>query len=267
MPSPHNPRRRTALGAAAGLAAMIPLAATRSGSARAAESPPTANAADERRILDVLDDVYRKHRYLSVPPEDGRLLRVLAESIGARQVVEIGTSTGYSGLWLLLALARTDGRLTTYEIDPQRHALARANFGRAGVLKFASLVPGDAHSEIARLKDPIRSAFPRRGQGRLSRLPAETARAGASRRTDRGTQHELAASRSGLRQSRDHRSRAGNHIPQHARRRRRRDAQEASGRVKKHWGSGGAAGNAEAERSTFRFRRAPLAARRPATDG
>ncbi len=159
MPSPHNPRRRTALGAAAGLAAMIPLAATRSGSARAAESPPTANAADERRILDVLDDVYRKHRYLSVPPEDGRLLRVLAESIGARQVVEIGTSTGYSGLWLLLALARTDGRLTTYEIDPQRHALARANFGRAGVLKFASLVPGDAHSEIARLKDPIDLLF------------------------------------------------------------------------------------------------------------
>ena len=159
MPSPHNPRRRVALGAATSLAAMIPLAATPGGSAHAAARPPTANAPDERLILDVLDDVYRRHRYLSVPPEDGRLLRVLAESGGARQVVEIGTSTGYSGLWLLLALARTGGRLTTYEIDPQRHALARANFERAGVSRFASLVLGDAHNEIAKLKDPIDLLF------------------------------------------------------------------------------------------------------------
>ena len=81
------------------------------------------NSAEERRVLAVLEDVYRNHRYLSVPEEDGRLLRILAESIGAKHVVEVGTSTGYSGLWILLALMRTGGRLTTYEIDRGRHEL------------------------------------------------------------------------------------------------------------------------------------------------
>ena len=54
---------------------------------------------------------------MSVPQEDGRLLRLLAESIGAKQVVELGTSHGYSGIWFCLALRTTGGRLTTCEID------------------------------------------------------------------------------------------------------------------------------------------------------
>lgn len=125
---------------------------TRPGSPRAA-SPA------ERRILDVLDDVYLNHRYLSVPEEDGRLLRLLAESSGARNAVEIGTSTGYSGLWLLLALAKTGGRLTTFEIDRGRHEMARRHFERAGVAGSTLLVLGDAHREVARLRDPIDLLF------------------------------------------------------------------------------------------------------------
>ncbi len=155
MAKPRSSGRRAALGAAA-LAAVATLVQARvGGPARA----PRAGSAGERRILEVLDDVYRHHRYLSVPEADGRLLRVLAESVGARNVVEIGTSTGYSGLWLLLALSGTGGRLTTFEIDRGRHETARANFERAGVLRQATLVLGDAHAQVARLKDPIDLLF------------------------------------------------------------------------------------------------------------
>jgi len=115
--------------------------------------------ADEKRALEVLEDVYRNHRYLSVPEEDGRLLRILAESIGAKHAVELGTSTGYSGLWILLALAKTGGRLTTYEIDRDRHEMARRNFERAGLLRQATLVLGDAHAEVTKLKGPVDLVF------------------------------------------------------------------------------------------------------------
>jgi len=117
------------------------------------------NTPDEKRVLGVLDGVYRNPRYLRVPKEDGRLLRILTESIGAKHVVELGTSTGYSGLWLLLALAKTGGRLTTYEIDRGRHEMARQNYERAGLLKHATLVLGDAHAELAKLKDPVDLVF------------------------------------------------------------------------------------------------------------
>lgn len=126
---------------------------------RTLERAPLGDTADEKRALAVLDDVYRNHRYLSVPEEDGRLLRILTESIGAKQVVEVGTSTGYSGLWILLALAKTGGRLTTCEIDRGRHETARQNFERAGLLKHATLVLGDAHAEITKLKDAIDLVF------------------------------------------------------------------------------------------------------------
>jgi len=159
MSRPHNPARRIALGTAVGLTAMIPLAAAQGRHAPATEGPPMAKSAVEHRILEVLDDVYRNHRYLSVPLEDGRLLRMLAESVGANHVVEIGTSTGYSGLWLLLALAKTGGRLTTFEIDLQRHAMARANYERAGVAQLATLVLGNAHAEVTKLKEPIDLLF------------------------------------------------------------------------------------------------------------
>ena len=119
------------------------------------ERPPLAASAGERRILAALDEVYRNHRYLSVPEPDGRLLRILEESIGARHVVELGTSTGYSGLWILLGLAKTGSRLTSYEIDRGRHEMARSNFEKAGVLARVPLVLGDAHAEVTKLKEPI----------------------------------------------------------------------------------------------------------------
>jgi len=122
--------------------------------------PPVAKTEAEKRILGVLDQmVAAREVYLDVGAENGRMLRLLAESAGAKNVVEIGTSTGYSGLWLCLALQNTGGRLTTFEIDPTRAAQARKHFEQAGVDGRVTVVLGDAHETVKRLKDPIDVLF------------------------------------------------------------------------------------------------------------
>ncbi len=129
--------------------------------APAREGPPTAADETEAKILAVLQDMYQNQRQgmMNVPPEDGRLLRVLTEATNAKTVVEIGTSNGYSGIWFCLALRTTGGRLITHEIDARRAALARENFKRVGVSHMVTLVEGDAHVEVAKLKDPIDILF------------------------------------------------------------------------------------------------------------
>jgi len=124
------------------------------------EYPPLANGDAEKRILATISEVVQKGElYANVPAIDGRMLRVLAETTNARQVLEIGTSTGLSGLWFLLALRTTGGRLTTLELDPQRAALARAHFKKAGVDALVTLIEGDAHQNIAQVKGPLDIVF------------------------------------------------------------------------------------------------------------
>ncbi|OGA34355.1 MAG: hypothetical protein A3G80_03825 [Betaproteobacteria bacterium RIFCSPLOWO2_12_FULL_62_13b] len=161
MKKRFSPKRRAALAATLALGAAAALSSTPASAQRrtALERAPLGNSAEETRALGVLDDVYRNQRYLSVPQSDGRLLRVLVEAIGAKRVVEVGTSTGYSGLWMLLGLMKTGGQLTTFEIDRGRHEAARQNYERAGLLKQARLVLGDAHVEITRLQGPIDFVF------------------------------------------------------------------------------------------------------------
>lgn len=96
---------------------------------------------------------------MNVPPNDGRFLRIITEAIDAKTVVEIGTSNGYSGIWFCLALRKTNGKLITHEIDQSRADLARENFKRAGVEDMVTLVFGDAHKNVKKIKDPIDILF------------------------------------------------------------------------------------------------------------
>jgi predicted O-methyltransferase YrrM len=125
------------------------------------ERPPIAGGKGEKRILDVLEGMCQDEHsaLLSVPPEDGRILRVFAESMDAKHVVEIGTSNGYATLWFCLALRTTGGKLTTFEIDPNRVSLARENFKKAGVDELVTVIEGDAHKEVMKLKEPIDILF------------------------------------------------------------------------------------------------------------
>ena len=125
------------------------------------ERAPLASGEQEKRILNVLEEMLHDQysAMLSVPPEDGRVLRLLAEATGARHIVEIGTSNGYASIWFCLALRTTGGKLTTFEIDARRASLARENFKRAGVDKLVTLIEGDAHSNVTKLKGPIDIVF------------------------------------------------------------------------------------------------------------
>ncbi len=128
--------------------------------ASALEKNPMPKTEAEKRILSVMEDMVKSGKtYLSVPIQDGRVLRIITEATGAKQVVEIGTSTGYSGLWFCLALRTTGGKLTTFEIDPGRASLARDHFRRAGVDDLVTVIEGDAHVEIKKLKGPIDIVF------------------------------------------------------------------------------------------------------------
>jgi len=131
------------------------------GSSALQQQQPLPANEEEKKILSVLEDMDRNQRrgMMNVPQEDGRILRMLTEAIGAKHVVEIGTSNGYSGIWFCLALRATGGKLTTHDIDEGRASLARENFKRAGVDNMVTLVMGDAHETITKLKEPIDVVF------------------------------------------------------------------------------------------------------------
>ena len=123
-------------------------------------SSPLANSEAEKKILEVLDEMVKSHQtYLSVPTQDGKALRLLTEAADAKNVVEIGTSTGYSGLWFCLALQKTEGHLTTFEMDHSRASAASEHFKQAGVEKLVTIIEGDAHERVATLKSPIDLVF------------------------------------------------------------------------------------------------------------
>ncbi|OHB73890.1 MAG: hypothetical protein A2Z25_10030 [Planctomycetes bacterium RBG_16_55_9] len=123
--------------------------------------PPLPVNEEEKKILGILEELDRNQSrgMMNVPQEDGRILRLLTESVGAKHVVEIGTSNGYSGIWFCLALRTTGGKLTTHDIDEGRASLARENFKRAGVDHLVTLVMGDAHETVTRIKEPIDVLF------------------------------------------------------------------------------------------------------------
>ena len=124
------------------------------------QSSPRPKDDAEEKILNALDEIRREQgRMMNVPEEDGRLLRLLSETIGAKTVVEVGTSNGVSGIWLALALRRTGGKLITHEISADRAALARENFAAAGVADLVTVVEGDAHETVSKLTGPIDLVF------------------------------------------------------------------------------------------------------------
>jgi len=132
----------------------------RSAAPASAKNPPLAKTESEKRILATINDaVAAGELYANVPVADGRMLRLLTEAVNAKSVVEIGTSTGISGMWFCMALESTGGTLTTFELDPHRAALARAHFKKAGVDRLATVVEGDAHVNITKLKGPVDVVF------------------------------------------------------------------------------------------------------------
>jgi caffeoyl-CoA O-methyltransferase len=101
---------------------------------------------------DRLDGTTRAHRMRQVPPDTGRFLAILAAGAPPGQLLEVGTSAGYSGLWLSLACRQRGQRLLTFEIDPQKVQLAGENFRVAGVTDLVQVVHADARQHLAGFK-------------------------------------------------------------------------------------------------------------------
>jgi predicted O-methyltransferase YrrM len=92
-----------------------------------------------------------------VDPHEGQLLYLLVKAAGAKRILELGTATGYSGIWLLRG---TDGgMLTTYEMDPERARRARANFGDAGFGDRALVLEENAVNGLEKLSARFDACF------------------------------------------------------------------------------------------------------------
>lgn len=123
-------------------------------------APVAADAAqDLDKFLDELSAYGRQNRMLNVPPDHGRFLWTIAESTNAKRVLEIGTSNGYSTIWLARAMRVTSGRIITLEIDEQRHKEATENFKKAGVDRLIEARLGDALKTIPELEGDFDLVF------------------------------------------------------------------------------------------------------------
>lgn len=138
-------------------AALIAAAGSLADADKSAKENSAANSASEVKILSVLEDMSKDENWAmwNITPEEGKLLYILTSTANAKNVVEIGTSIGYSTIWFCLALNTTGGKITTHEIDPYRIDIAEKNFERAGVSHLVTIVKGDAHKTVTRLKEPI----------------------------------------------------------------------------------------------------------------
>ncbi len=95
----------------------------------------------------------------NVPPEVGRLLMILAVASRARSILEVGTSNGYSTIWLALAARQTDGRVLTVESEKRKIGLARENFRKAGLEDIVELREGNALEVLPKVPGPFDFVF------------------------------------------------------------------------------------------------------------
>ena len=95
---------------------------------------------------------------ISVSPAHGKLLWLLARTLGAKRILEIGTLGGYSTLWLARGLA-PGGRLITLEALEKHAAVARANLQRAGLAETVEVRVGQALATLPQLQGPFDLSF------------------------------------------------------------------------------------------------------------
>lgn len=101
----------------------------------------------------------RARKMLNITPDTGRLLWILVTSARATRILEVGTSNGYSTIWLADAARRTGGRVVTLELNPAKVELARRNLGRAGLADQVEILPGRAADTLAGLPGPFDFVF------------------------------------------------------------------------------------------------------------
>ncbi len=123
-----------------------------------AQSGISNNALDEK-VRKFLNDHSRQWYDMNIPAVDGQLLYDLIIKGNYKSALEIGTSTGHSGIWIAWALSKTGGKLITIEIDEERYKTARENFKKAGLSEYIDARLADAHKLVKELKGPFDFVF------------------------------------------------------------------------------------------------------------
>jgi caffeoyl-CoA O-methyltransferase len=111
------------------------------------------------RVQAFLHDQQSSWHDMNIPVKDGQYLYDLVVEHKFTRALEIGTSTGHSAIWIAWALSKTGGRLTTIEIDEDRHRVALKNFEKAGLSKFIDARLADAHDLVKQLTGPFDFVF------------------------------------------------------------------------------------------------------------
>ena len=124
----------------------------------AAASPRPSDELDAR-VTRFLEERRGTWRDMNVPDADGRALHEIVLAHRYTRALEIGTSTGHSGIWIAWALAKTGGMLVTIDIDEGRHREAVANFKAAGLARVIDARLADAHELVPQLTGPFDFAF------------------------------------------------------------------------------------------------------------
>ena len=98
-------------------------------------------------------------KMLNLEPDTARLMHILGRSLGAKRILEIGTSNGYSTVWLASVAAENGGRVTSIDMSSAKQAMARDNLLRAGLLESVELVLGKAGTMVKELAGPFDVVF------------------------------------------------------------------------------------------------------------
>jgi len=125
----------------------------------AAAPPKQAPPPVDNTVRAFLEKMTHRWRDLNVPQADGELLYDIVLSHRYTRALEIGTSTGLSGIYIAWALSKTGGKLVTIEIDRDRHAEAVRNFREAGLAAFVDARLADAHELVGELPGPFDFVF------------------------------------------------------------------------------------------------------------
>jgi predicted O-methyltransferase YrrM len=120
---------------------------------------PKSNPVLDEKVRKFLSDRSGRWYDMNIPARDGQLLYDLIIKGNYKSALEIGTSTGHSGIWMAWALSKTGGKLITIEIDPDRHREALQNFREAGLSDYIDARLGDAHELVKQLKGPFDFVF------------------------------------------------------------------------------------------------------------
>lgn len=120
----------------------------------------TVADAQSPQVSRLLTDIKARDKgQLAVSEEDGRFLRLMVASSGAKRALEIGGASGYSAIWIGLGLRQTGGRLVTIEYDPARAKELAENVRRAGLSDIVQVVAGDAFAQIPHVQGTFDFVF------------------------------------------------------------------------------------------------------------